>query len=630
MPLKKILWTYFGIGIALIVSFIDQTAVSTAAPEIGTNLGGSDTISWVGTAFFVANCAFQLVYGRLSDIFGRKYMLQIAVFFLAVGNLLCSFAQTPIQLYVFRAISGAGGGGVNGIAMVIVSDIVPLKERGKYQGLVSAATAMGNAIGPFIGGGLASAGQWRWVFRTTTFLGIVVIILDHLILPLKPVQGSMMTKIKQIDYLGIFLSAAGTVLLLVPISGGGSTFEWKSATVIVMIVVGVGCFVAFGFCQWKWAALPILPLRMFEDRTTSAVMVQSFFIGMVYYGNIFYIPMFFQYVKGYSSLVSGAFVLAYTFPQAGWGISSGIYISKTNHYKRVIVLGALLWTIGVGLQIIWTQKSNMGMVLGFLEISSIGVGFSLQSTLVAALATTPAPDRAVVTAARNFFRTMGGAFGLAIANAIYNNVVSSHLGALPLTDATREMLLKSALSHLHELSPSDLYLVRGAYAAGLRMCFVCFTAVAALCVITALMMREVTFRKDSPELEAERRRNKRLVDAEKDAKDESGDVADHAPGEDEKMESECEKRRASSSSSIKTEIEVDVKNDHDNKGGEEKPISILIPGESSADMGGGTGEEGMIRPPSTGNTLADGLVVESGGEGKERLWDLGVLVCGRK
>ncbi|WVQ80580.1 hypothetical protein IAT38_002685 [Cryptococcus sp. DSM 104549] len=577
MPFKRILWTYFGIGIALIVSFMDQTAVSTAAPEIGTALGGSDTISWVGTAFFVSNCAFHLVYGRLSDIFGRKHMLQIAVLFLALGNLLCSFAQTPVQLYVFRAIAGMGGGGVNGIAMVIVSDIVPLKERGKYQGFVSAATSIGNAIGPFVGGGLASAGQWRWVFRTTTLLGVVVIVLDQFILPLKPVHGSMKTKLLQIDYLGIFLSAAGTVLLLVPISGGGSTFAWDSATVIAMIIVGAGCFAAFVWSQWRVARLPILPLRLFKDRTTSAVMAQSFFIGFIYYGNIFYIPMFFQYVKGYSSLISGAFVLAYTFPQAIWGIGSGIYVSHTNHYKRVIVLGALVWTLGLGLQIIWTQNSNIGMVLGFLEFSSIGVGWSLQTTLVAALATTPSPDRAVVTSARNFFRTMGGAFGLAVSNAIYNNVVSSHLSSLPLSDATRDALLKSALADLDTLTPSELYSVRGAYAAGLRMCFVCFTAVAVLCIICGLLVREVEFRKDTPELEAERRRAKGLVDEEKNTPEGEGDGAS-----------------VPSSATARESDEAGA--------GAVKPGEIELPGEMAADMAGGEAVK-----PSPNSTLAEGL-----------------------
>ncbi|KAI9631894.1 major facilitator superfamily domain-containing protein [Dioszegia hungarica] len=413
LSFKRILTIYFGIGIALVVSFIDQTAVSTAAPVIGTDLGGSDSISWVGTAFFVANCALHLVYGRLSDIFGRKNMLQIAMFLLAFGNLLCGFAKTPIQLYVFRAIAGMGGGGINGMAMVIVSDIVPLKDRGKYQGFISAACSLGSAIGPFIGGALSSAGQWRWTFWLTTIFGACCLVIDHFILPLKPVSGSMTKKLGQIDYLGIALSASATVLLLVPISGGGTTFAWSSPTAIVLLVLGSLCAVGFIVGQWKFARLPILPLHMFKDLTTSIVMFQSFLIGIVYYANIYYIPIYLQYVLSYDAFMSGVFILVFTFPQTLWAILSGFYISKTNRYKIVILVGSGLWALGMGLQIMFGASSHIGFVLGILQLQSIGIGFSLQTTLIAALNTTAAPDRAVVTSARNFFRTMGGAFGLA-------------------------------------------------------------------------------------------------------------------------------------------------------------------------------------------------------------------------
>lgn len=287
MPLRKILIVYLGIGLALMVAFMDQTAVSTATPVIADDLNASKTISWVGTAFFVGNCAFQLVYARLSDIFGRKVTLQAAIFLLALGDLLCSFSQTPIQLYAFRAISGIGGGGVTNIAMVIVSlsfsllntdhflelicnqvsDIVPLKERGKYQGFVSAACSIGNAIGPFVGGGFTSAGQWRWLFRVVAILGLAVSVVIHFIVPLKPVQGSVTAKLKMIDYTGVLVSSTATIFLLVPISGGGSTFPWSSAQMIVLLSMGVVCVIAFVLVEARFAKLPILPCKTLSVET---------------------------------------------------------------------------------------------------------------------------------------------------------------------------------------------------------------------------------------------------------------------------------------------------------------------------------------------------------------------------
>ncbi|KAI0477487.1 major facilitator superfamily domain-containing protein [Xylariaceae sp. FL0804] len=514
MPFRKILVVYLGIGLALMVAFMDQTAVSTATPVIANDLKASETISWVGTAFFVGNCAFQLVYGRLSDIFGRKVTLQAALLLLVVGDLLCSFAQTPIQLYAFRAISGIGGGGVTNIAMVIVSDIVPLRERGKYQGFVSAACSLGNAVGPFVGGGFASSstgGQWRWLFRFIAASGAVVAAAVHVIVPLRPVDGgrTVAAKLRMIDYAGVLLSSAATFCLLVPISGGGSTFAWSGPVAVALLVVGAACLVGFVVAEAKVARLPILPLRLFKMWTPTVIMVLSFLMGMIYYGNIYYVPIYLQYVKGCSSLVSGALMLAYTLPQSLWGILAGFFVSKTNHYKLVISSGALLWTLGLSLQILWSRTTSLGEVIGFLEMCAIGIGFNLQTTLVAALATTKNEDRAVVTGGRNYFRTMGASFGLAMANAIYQHDLSSQLqGIKALTPAQRADLSSSALEYLAQLTPETQDAVRDAYAHGLRMVFIAFAAISGACLVTGWLIKEVRFREDPPELQAEREANR--------------------------------------------------------------------------------------------------------------------------
>ncbi|KAK4687080.1 hypothetical protein P7C73_g3033, partial [Tremellales sp. Uapishka_1] len=223
--------------------------------------------------------------------------------------------------------------------------------------------------------------------------------------------------------------------------------------------------------------------------------------------NIYYIPIYFQYVKGYSSLVSGALVLAYTFPGAFWSMGSGVYVSKTNHYKRVITVGAAIWTLSLGLQIRWATDTSLGELLGVLEVNSIAVGFSLQTTLVAALATTPSKDRAVVTAGRNFFRTLGASFGLAMANAIYQGTVTKQLSLVTaLTAEERSGLLNAALANLTSLAPDVLLQVRQVYAHGLRLVFIAFATIGGLCLVFSFLVDEVKFGKDPPHLIQEKER----------------------------------------------------------------------------------------------------------------------------
>jgi len=337
----------------------------------------------------------------------------------------------------------------------------------------------------------------------------------------------------------------------VPISGGGSSFAWDSAEVIALLVVGAVMMFAFFICEWKIASLPILPCKLdtvvalvpsltynstvhlFRIPTVSIVLAQSFLVGAIYYGNIFYVPMFFQYVMGYSALKTGTLTLAYTLPQSLYGIVSGFIISKTNWYKGVIIFGSAVWTLGAGLQIMWTPDSSLGQVIGILEVSSIGVGCCLQSSkpfprycsfhpqsltqvaLVAMMAVTPDKDRAVVTSSRNFFRTMGepdyspsdamsdsavgGAFGLAIANALFNNRVSSSL-LRTLSPQETAQVTRSAITYLDSADDATRAIVVDAYAHGLRTCFILFTAGSGACFLLSLFIKEVKFRKDPPGL----------------------------------------------------------------------------------------------------------------------------------
>ncbi|KAL1409048.1 hypothetical protein Q8F55_005872 [Vanrija albida] len=472
LPLRRLLVIYAGICSAMFISFMDQSAVATAAPVIGSDLRASKTISWVGTSYMVANCTFQLMYGRLSDIFGRKHCLVLSLALLVLGNLLCGFARTAVQLYVFRAISGVGGGGATNLAMIIVSDVVPLKERGKYQSFLSVAISLGNAAGPFIGGGLATAGQWRWLFRVTAILGALCGVACQLTLPLKPVSGSVRTKLAQIDYAGVLLSAAATVLLLVPISGGGSVFAWNGAVVISLLSVGAVCAAAFIVVEWRLARLPVLPMRIFANVSSATAVLGQFCIGLAYYAGIFYIPIYLQYVKACTPLAAGALGLSYSLPQAGWAVVAGWYVSSTNRYKRVVVLGAASWTVSVALQQLWRVSTPLALSMCLLQLQALGIGFVLQPCSV----------------------------GLAAANTLYQATVKRGLRRVSnLSRDQRKSLLQSSLG-FDGLEGKVLHQVKEVYAAGLRCVFFLFLGIVALYLVLTFLIKEVKFRADATEL----------------------------------------------------------------------------------------------------------------------------------
>ncbi|KAL1742627.1 major facilitator superfamily domain-containing protein [Schizophyllum fasciatum] len=486
---RKLLVIFLGLGSALFLSFLDTTSVTTALPKIATDIHAGQSITWVGTSYLVATTSFQLIYGRLSDIFGRKALLMSALVIFAVGDLLCGFAKTPVQLYIFRAIAGVGGGGITNLAMIVMSDVTSLRERGKWQGYIAGSVALGSAVGPFVGAALAQHASWRYVFWLPPPCTAICAIIIYLYIPLKAVSGDIREKLYKVDYLGSFLSLAGNIFLLVPISGGGSTFAWRSGVVIGLLCAGAAVWSFFVLVEWKFCRLPVLPLRLFTYRTTCLVFCMNLFFGMVYYGNIYFLPIYYQKLRGFSELKSAALLLPLLLIQSFSGVLNGQITMRTGGVKPQILCGFALWLIGSGLESTFARGTSVGRIVGFLLIQGVGIGGTLQTTLVAAQAGAPGKDRAVVTGARNFFRSMGGAFGVAISNAILNNVIAKELPAALPSDI-RDALLAGGSIDLPESVPADV--AAGVYRAfehGLHGVYLYYLPLVALCLIMSLFLK---------------------------------------------------------------------------------------------------------------------------------------------
>ncbi|KAI6777431.1 hypothetical protein HG530_001376 [Fusarium avenaceum] len=475
LPRKRLLISITALSVCLFVSFLDQTSVSTATPALAGELKTGTSTSWIGTSFLIASTAFQLINGRLSDIFGRKNMLLLCLFLMGVGDLACGFAKTPVQLYVFRAIAGVGGGGINSLVMIIVSDITSLQNRGYYQG-------------PFLGGAIVQSATWRWVFWMIPIITLPTTAIIWFYLPLKHRSGEYVDKIKKIDYGGIVLNIVSTLLLLIPISGGGVTYAWTSAFFIATVIISIFLAVLFVLFEWKIAKLPIMPLRLYKAPHCWALYLQSFLTGLAYFGNFFYLPLYFQSVLGYNALVAGALILAVVIPTSFTSILSGQYMSRIGSYMHCILAGFALWTLGNGLTLLFNRDTKLGPLICILIVEGAGIGFTLQPILVGMYANGRSEDRAVTTGLRNFIRTIGGAFGVVISGVILSNTLEKQLGNEGIvSDDTIAQLTSSTYSlSSMGLSQNTQDLVLAAYMQGLHYIFVFFTVCSGLSLVLTL------------------------------------------------------------------------------------------------------------------------------------------------
>jgi MFS family permease len=259
LPRGQLLVVLTVLASTLLIAFIDQNGIGVTLPTIAKDLHAENTISWAGTSSLIANTTFQMLYGRLSDVFGRKAVFLAAIALLAIATLVCGFSHNATMFYVARGVTGISGGGLANLSMIIVSDVVTLERRGRYQGIIGSCVGLGNVIGPFLAAAFVTRTTWRAFFWTITPLATIVGVISFWLLPSTPPTLGFQECISKIDYGGVLLSSIGVIFLLIPISGGGSYFPWMSLMVITMLVIGSMSLLLFVLWEWKIASLPMMP-----------------------------------------------------------------------------------------------------------------------------------------------------------------------------------------------------------------------------------------------------------------------------------------------------------------------------------------------------------------------------------
>ncbi|KAF9929812.1 hypothetical protein FBU30_001186 [Linnemannia zychae] len=430
LPPRELALVFVALMIVIFLASLDQTIVSVLIPALGKTFNAPQYIAWVGTSYLLTSTAMQPLYGKLSDIFGRKITILTAVALFLIGSLICGVSPNINILIFGRSIAGAGAAGMISLTMIIISDVVSMRDRGKYQGIIGSMFGLSAIIGPLLGGVLAEKSTWRWAFYLNLPLGAIGIAIVSWILKLPVVGGTRREKLKRVDFLGSFTIVVGIVCVLLSTNWGGNEYAWNSVQIIVPYVVGGLFLVAFLYVEAKVAVEPLMPFRLFKNRSVSAAYATSFFIGGAFMGAIFFVPLYFQMVKHFNATKAGLHLLPMVAGMLVGGVGGGVAVSKSGRYRPFIWCALVIYTIGIALLSLWDVTSGLGVQIGFLFIVGLGLGGCMQNTVLAGQCAVAQADVAAVTSMMSFFRSMGGVAGVAIGGSIINNILT-HNGVDP-------------------------------------------------------------------------------------------------------------------------------------------------------------------------------------------------------
>jgi EmrB/QacA subfamily drug resistance transporter len=485
---RQILVVFSGLLLGMFLAALDQTIVATALPTIVGDLGGLNHLSWVVTAYLLTSTASTPLYGKISDLYGRKIMFQTAIVIFLVGSALSGLSQNMSQLIAFRAVQGLGAGGLMSMAMAIIGDIVSPRERGRYQGYTGAVFACASVFGPLAGGFFVDNLSWRWVFYVNLPVGILALAVTSSVLRLPFARRQPI-----IDYLGSALLVAAVSCLLLVTVWGGNEYEWGSPTILGLAVAGValvGLFIA----QERRAAEPVLPLRLFRDPIFRVADATAFIVGLTMFGVIVFVPLYLQVVNGATPTRSGLLLTPLMVGVIVGTVGSGRRITKTGRYRMFPIAGTGVMTIGLFLLSRFDAHTSRLTQSLFMAVVGLGIGLVLQVLVLAVQNSVAASDLGTATSANTFFRSMGGAFGVAIFGSIFNNRLEHYVAALFPGKAFDSSALQAGPEALHALPPQAQTAIVDAFARALHVTFLCAVPVAAVGFVLALRLRELPLR----------------------------------------------------------------------------------------------------------------------------------------
>ncbi|MGW2716423.1 MDR family MFS transporter [Streptomyces sp. NPDC001492] len=491
---KSIRVVLLALMITMMLAMLDNMIVGTAMPTIVGDLGGLEHLSWVVTAYTLATAASTPIWGKLGDMYGRKGAFMTSIVIFLIGSALSGMAQNMSELIGFRAIQGLGAGGLMVGVMAIIGDLIPPRERGKYQGMMAGVMALAMIGGPLVGGTITDNWGWRWSFYINLPLGVVSLGLISAVLHLPKKRAKA-----GIDYLGVALLTIGITSIVLVTTWGGTEYAWTSARIMELIGIGVAALIGFVFWQTK-AAEPIVPLHIFRSRNFTLMSIIGFITGFVMFGATLYLPLYQQSVQGASATNSGLLLLPMLGAMLVTSMVAGRVTTNTGRYKVFPVVGTVL--MGVGLYLLSTMDTGTSRFTSgvFMAVVGLGMGCLMQVTMLVAQNSVEMKDMGVASSSTTLFRTLGSSFGVAIMGALFNNRVQ-HVMAERAGGLGAKITEKSAALDAKSLAKLPVE-VRDAYqhavSAGTHSAFLLGAVVAVGALVAAVFVKEVALRGTGP------------------------------------------------------------------------------------------------------------------------------------
>ncbi|KAJ4375353.1 hypothetical protein N0V83_002439 [Neocucurbitaria cava] len=430
-PRRNMIPIMIALCVASFLAILDISFVTTALPTIAAHFKASQiSYSWVGSSYLVTQSALAPLWGKVSDIFGRKPIVLLATFVFFIGSLMCAVANSIAVLIAGRAIQGAGAGGVLLIVAILIGDLVSPRQRGLYFGILGGVYAIAISSGPLIGGVLAENIGWRWCFYINLpFQGIAFALLVFFLHVHDP-RTEIIKGLMAVDWLGSIAITGSVFMLLLGLQYGGEVYPWSSAIVVCLILFGVLVCGIFVGIEWKLARYPVLPLRLFTTRPIIALFVVDLTHGFLLYGTAYFVPFYFQVVVGATPIDSAVWSLPLAIPLALFTIGTGLYMRKTGKYLYMIIAGMALSTLGTGLLIDFGAEINWPKIIIYQLIIAVGLGPNFQAPTIALQARFPPADAAVAVSAASAIRALSAAFSIVLGGVILENRLSAQSGRL--------------------------------------------------------------------------------------------------------------------------------------------------------------------------------------------------------